>query len=163
VDNDIPLTTREFFKLKDHSPEHLREALEAVGLLSTSDHLTNVKKHIIDNKLGNLSGGELQRVTIAWSLLGNPDVLLFDEPTAGVDVVGEETIYSMLERLKEKRNMTIILISHELEIVRKFTTQVLCLNKERVCFGAPNTVLNEETVDKLFGEEMHYYHHKHKH
>jgi zinc transport system ATP-binding protein len=58
--------------------------------------------------------------------------------------------------------MTILLISHELEIVRKYTTTVLCLNKEQVCYGPPSLVLNEKTIDKLFGEEMHYYHHKHK-
>jgi zinc transport system ATP-binding protein len=162
IDNELPITTREFLKLKTNSDEKIREALESVGLMGGGTHVKNVKEHILNNRLGDLSGGELQRAVIAWSLLGSPEVLLFDEPTAGVDVVGEETIYSLLQKLKETHGMTILLISHELEIVRKYTTTVLCLNKERVCYGPPSLVLNEKTIDKLFGEEMHYYHHKHK-
>jgi zinc transport system ATP-binding protein len=162
IDSDLPITTKEFLKLKTNSSEKINEALESVGLKNSDVHKNGVKKHILNNRLGDLSGGELQRAVIAWSLLGNPDVLLFDEPTAGVDVVGEETIYSLLQKLKETHGMTILLISHELEIVRKYTTTVLCLNKEQVCYGPPSLVLNEKTIDKLFGEEMHYYHHKHK-
>ena len=162
IDSELPITTKEFLKLKTGSNEKIREVLESVGLESRDAHVKNVKEHILNNRLGDLSGGELQRAVIAWSLLGNPEVLLFDEPTAGVDVVGEETIYSLLQKLKETHGMTILLISHELEIVRKYTTTVLCLNKEQVCYGPPSLVLNERTIDKLFGEEMHYYHHKHK-
>jgi len=162
IDSELPITTQEFLKLKTNSEEKIREVLESVGLKNSDAHVKNVKEHILDNRLGDLSGGELQRAVIAWSLLGNPEVLLFDEPTAGVDVVGEETIYSLLQKLKETHGMTILLISHELEIVRKYTTTVLCLNKEQVCYGPPSLVLNEKTIDKLFGEEMHYYHHKHK-
>jgi zinc transport system ATP-binding protein len=162
VDADLPMTAGEFLKLKVDSEEKIYKILESVGLKSSTSHIEDVKRHILGNRLGDLSGGELQRVMIAWSLLGEPNVLLFDEPTAGVDVAGEETIYSLLEKLKSERKMTIILISHELDIVRKYTSEVMCLNREKVCYGSPSLVLNEETIDKLFGEEMHYYHHKHK-
>lgn len=161
IDSDLPITAKEFLQLKSGDDKKIHKALDLVGLGSRNPHVKNVDKHIMNNRLGDLSGGELQRVVIAWSLLGDPQVLLFDEPTAGVDVVGEETIYSLLQKLKETRGMTILLISHELEIVRKYTTTVLCLNKEKVCYGPPSLVLNEQTIDKLFGEEMHYYHHKH--
>lgn len=162
LENDVPLTTYEFLELKQKKDREIREVLEAVGLSGKGKSQKEMEKHILHNKLGNLSGGELQRVLIAWSLLGNPDVLLYDEPTSGVDVAGEETVYTMLEQLKKTRGLTIILISHEIEIVRHFTTTVLCLNKEKVCYGPPREVITQKTIDRLFGEETNYYGHDHK-
>ena len=163
VDADLPLTTEEFFKLKNASGTEINQALESVGLLERVGHIQNPKKHILKNLLGELSGGELQRVIIAWALIGNPDVLLFDEPTSGVDVVGEETIYESLNRLKNKTGMTIVLISHEIEIVRKHTDIVLCLNKEKVCYGPPKEVFTKSTLNSLFGTGVSVYHHEHHH
>lgn len=162
IDQDIPLTTREFLGIKQKNREEIMNILEAVGLNGDEAQSKDFEKHILDNKLGNLSGGELQRVLIAWSLLGNPDVLLYDEPTSGVDIAGEETVYTMLEKLKKARNMTVIFISHEIEIVRHFTTTVLCLNKEKVCHGPPREVITQKTIEKLFGEEANFYGHDHK-
>jgi zinc transport system ATP-binding protein len=162
IENDVPLTTKEFFNIKQKDTTKIINVLEAVGLSGKSTELKDTEKHILNNKLGNLSGGELQRVLIAWSLLGDPDILLYDEPTSGVDIAGEETVYTMLEKLKKDRGLTIILISHEIEIVRHFTTTVLCLNKEKVCYGAPQEVITQKTIDKLFGEEVGFYGHNHK-
>ncbi len=164
VDNDVPLTAKEFFQMKEKGLHKIREVLHSVGIFG-EDRGESAQSHILNNRLGDLSGGELQRVLIAWALLGQPDVLLFDEPTAGVDFVGEETVYSLLERLKKEHHLTIMLISHEIDIIRGFSTKVLCLNKERICFGSPREAINQETIDKLFGEEVHLYHHNdaHKH
>lgn len=162
IDQDIPLTTWEFLGIKQKNREEIMNILEAVGLKGDTTQSKDFEKHILNNKLGNLSGGELQRVLIAWSLLGNPDVLLYDEPTSGVDIAGEETVYTMLEKLKKARNMTVIFISHEIEIVRHFTTTVLCLNKEKVCHGPPREVITQKTIEKLFGEETNFYGHDHK-
>jgi len=162
VDKDVPLTTYEFFNLKEKNRSRIKEAMAAVGLTEAVNHEHNVEKHILQNRLGVLSGGELQRVLIAWALLGDPDILLFDEPTSGVDIVGEETIYVMLDRLKVAKNMTILLISHELEIVYEHATKVVCINKERVCFGPPRKVLTKESIEALYGEEVGYYGHEHR-
>lgn len=162
IEPDLPLTTREFFETKEKSRSKIAEALETVGI-TKEGNVHSSQNHILQNKLGNLSGGEIQRVLIAWSLLGNPDVLLFDEPTSGVDVVGEETIYSLLQKLKEKKGLTILLISHELEIVYKYATNVICINKEKVCYGPPKLVLDKKTLDRLFGEEVGVYKHEHHH
>lgn len=160
VDKDVPLTTYEFFALKEKNKSKIKEALENVGLTSSKNHEGSIEKHILENRLGILSGGELQRVLIAWALLGNPDILLFDEPTAGVDIGAEENIYMMLDRLKKSKNMTILLISHELEIVYKHANKVVCVNKEKVCYGPPHIALTEESLEKLFGEEIGFYHHE---
>lgn len=148
VYRDLPLTTKDFFNLKKTSLKEIKQTLEKVGL-----------EHVLDEKLGVLSGGELQRVLIAWALLGDPQVLLFDEPTAGIDISGEETIYSLLHRLQNQKNLTILLISHELQVVYKYATNVLCLNKEEVCFGPPKQVLDKDSLAKIFGNNVGLYQH----
>jgi zinc transport system ATP-binding protein len=155
IEEDLPISTYEFFSLKSKSKQDIMQALKSVGLAQNENH-------ILLNKLGMLSGGELQRVLIAWALLDNPDVILFDEPTSGVDMAGEETVYALLARLQKEKNLTILLISHEVEIMRKITSKVLCLNKEKVCFG-PAKTLDKKVIDKLFGEEVNFYEHTHKH
>jgi zinc transport system ATP-binding protein len=163
IGSDLPLNTLEFLTIKDKRRKNIVDALYSVGLNDKNSYIDNFEKHILQSKLGNLSGGELQRVLIAWSLLGDPDVLLFDEPTSGVDFAGEETVYTMLDHLKKERDLTILLISHELEIVHKFTDNVLCLNKESICYGPPEEIMTKEVIDKLFKEEVHLYKHHHDH
>jgi len=153
VQKDLPLTVQEFLKLKEKSLVNIEKALNSVGIKKTG---------ILKNRLGDLSGGEIQRVLIANALLGNPQVLLFDEPTSGVDIAGEETIYGLIERLKKEADLTIIFISHELDIVYRHATDVLCLNKEKICFGKPREVIDKETLSKMYGEDVKVYqHHEH--
>ena len=161
VPKDLPLTTLEFLKLKERSEKEIYRALSQVGFRENKPHEGHLKEHVLKSKLGVLSGGEVQRVLIAFALLGHPDVLLFDEPTSGVDISAEETIYSLLHELQEKENLTIILISHELQIVFKYATNVICLNKEKVCFGPPKQVLDKESLEKLYGGDVSLYPHQH--
>jgi zinc transport system ATP-binding protein len=155
VGADIPLTTAEFFNLKNAHPQEIHRVLTSVGFDLTRDH-------ILRQKLGTLSGGQLQRVLIAWALIGHPGVLLFDEPTTGVDISAEESIYSLLRRLQQEENLTILLISHELQVVYRYATNVLCLNKEGLCFGPPKKALTPATLTQLFGENTSIYHHQHQ-
>ena len=158
VAKDLPLTVNEFLHFKENSHDKVDEAIKSVGFLNESEHLHNDKR-VLGTRLGDLSGGELQRVLIAYAILDNPNVLLFDEPTAGVDVSGEETIYDLMHKLQEKDDLTIIFISHELQVVNHYANNVLCLNKENISFGSPMDVVNKETLAKLYGEEVHL--HKH--
>lgn len=150
VPKDLPLTVLEFLKLKESKTSIIEKELDSVGIK---------KIGILKNRLGDLSGGEMQRVLIANALLGKPQVLLFDEPTSGVDIAGEETIYGLIERLKKEVDLTIIFISHELDIVYKHATDVLCLNKEKICFGKPHEVIDKETLAKMYGEDVKVYKH----
>lgn len=151
VAGDIPLTTQEFFKLKGANKDEIKRVLSAVA----------ISEKILRHKLGALSGGELQRVLIAFALIGKPDVLLFDEPTAGIDVVAEETIYSLLRKLQAEVDLTIFLISHEIQIVYKYANNVICLNKEKVYFGPPGELLNRKNLARLYGEDVDIFHHEH--
>lgn len=163
VERNLPLTVREFLQLKPgkaSGAECLR-ALEAVGIKTGPAAEHHLEHHILNRPLGILSGGEFQRVLIAWALIGRPAVLLFDEPTAGVDTSGEETIYKLLHQLQERDRLTIILISHDLHIVYKYANQVLCLNKTLVCSGPPKEVLSSDSLTKLYGQEAALYDHPH--
>lgn len=131
LERDMPLTVREFLKLKSADFKH---ALEAVG----------IHEHILDHSLGVISGGELQRVLIAWAMLGNPNVLLFDEPTAGIDLKGEETIYALLKKLHNSHELTVLLISHDMNVVTQYTNNVLCLDTQMVCFGETQATLHSQ-------------------
>ena len=166
IDKDLPLTVNEFLQFKENNRKKISEVLGSVGFLKEATHLHNDTR-VLGTRLGDLSGGELQRVLIAYALLGNPNVLLFDEPTAGVDIAGEETVYSLIHKLQANEDLTIIFISHELEIVYQYAATVLCLNKEKICYGPPKEVIDKSSLMKMYGEEVHLYKHHdlndHKH
>jgi zinc transport system ATP-binding protein len=167
IAKDLPLTVNEFLHFKEAGQEKIYEVIKSVGFLEKAEHLHNDKR-VLNTRLGDLSGGELQRVLIAYALLGNPNVLLFDEPTAGVDVTGEETIYDLMHKLQAAEDLTIIFISHELQVVNHYANNVLCLNKEKICFGPPLEVVDKTTLAKLYGEDVHLHkhletHHFHEH
>lgn len=148
---DIPLSVKDFLKLKKSSEKEIEEILNSVGL----------KENLLNKKIGDLSSGQFQRILIAWSLIENPQILLFDEPTTGIDIEGEETVYRLLARLKRDRELTVLLVTHDLSVVYTFSNHVICLNKQPICYGFPREVLTPENLQKLYGEEVKYYRHKH--
>jgi zinc transport system ATP-binding protein len=148
---DIPLSVNDFFKLKKSSEKETKAILDSVGF----------REDFLKKKIGDLSSGQFQRILIAWALIRNPQVLLFDEPTTGIDISGEETVYNLLARLKQERSLTMLLVTHDLSVVYKFSTDVICLNKHLICYGPPQEVLTLESLRELFGEEVKYYQHKH--
>lgn len=153
VDKDLPLSVREFLMFKKANRRTVSEVLNAVGITNPT---------LLNQRLGTLSGGQLQRVMIAWSLLDHPNVLLYDEPTTGIDAGGEETIYALLKRLQDEREMAIILVSHDLNMVYRYATKVVCINGRMVCFGPPRDVLDSEALEHLYGHEAGLYEHHHK-
>lgn len=156
ADRNLPVTVREFFLLKSvrfWNPEksyieHLDHELDLVA----------VKRDILNKSLGELSGGQLQRLLVAWAMVNHPDVLLLDEPTAGVDIGYKETIYQIMHRLQQERGTTVLLISHDLNIVYRYAQQVICVNKTLTCQGIPTEVLNQEELSKVYGESGFYHH-----
>jgi zinc transport system ATP-binding protein len=140
---DIPISVKEFLSYgKDADVEG---ALLAVRLNDKS----------IQNKtLGVLSGGQLRRVLIAWAIIDNPNVLLFDEPTVGVDVGGEESIFGMLNELKQKRGITMLLITHDIHLVKEYTNQLLGLNKCLTFFGDSQQIAEPALQQKIYGETI---------
>ncbi len=152
LERNLPITVKDFFTLNKRTPFNLDLYKETLGLV-------DLPKTFLKKKFSELSSGEFQRALIAWALIGKPNLLLFDEPTASVDIEGQELIYELLHRLEETRGITLILISHDLTVVYRYATKVLCLNHSQTCFGYPKDVLTTESLEKLYGGSKKFYQH----
>jgi len=146
-----PLTLEEFFDFKKVSRDKIPRMLTLVGL----------DPKILERNFNTLSSGQFQRMLIAWGLIDEPDVLLFDEPTSGIDLGGQETIYSLLRKFWEEHRFTILLITHDLNVVWKHADNVLCLNKSYSCYGRPTEMITPSQLEKLYGTGVEYYRHSH--
>jgi zinc transport system ATP-binding protein len=119
-----------------------------------------VNAELLDSGIGMISGGQFQKVLIACSLLGDPEVLLFDEPTASLDELEQDRIYELLDRLQAERGLTVLLVSHDLSVVHRTADAVLCLSRATTCFGPPEDVLTPEILEAAYGAPQHYYRHR---
>lgn len=144
IGKDIPLTVEEFLEFKESDMGKVINVLEEVGLGEKGSHEVHRGKRLLKTRLGALSGGELQRILIVFALLGEAKVLLLDEPTSGVDISGEETIYTLITKLQKEKDLTIIFISHEPGIVSKYANKVFSLNREKIYFGPKEKVIDKK-------------------
>jgi ABC-type Mn2+/Zn2+ transport system ATPase subunit len=141
--SDIPMSVREFLSIG--GDVDLEKALGKVRLMDMS---------ILNKRLGTLSGGQLRRVLIAWALNDNPNVLLLDEPTTGVDMDSEEPIYLMLNEIKKAQKITIFLITHNIHIVQEYADDLLALNK-CVTFCGPSAEIGKPEIQRqIYGETV---------
>ncbi len=117
----------------------------------------------------SLSEGELKRVLLARTTLGNPDLIVLDEPTSGVDVTGEIRMYELIGELRTQLQCAVLLVSHDLHLVMSQTDQVLCLNQHLCCSGLPESVSRHPEYLALFGKSaadsiaIYTHHHDHVH
>lgn len=115
----------------------------------------------------SLSEGELKRVLLARTTLGNPDLIVLDEPTAGVDVTGEVKMYELIGEFRNRLQCAVLMVSHDLHLVMSKTDQVLCLNQHLCCSGLPESVAQHPEYQALFGqyagESLAVYSHHHDH
>lgn len=142
--SDIPISVREFLSIGKNKCD----PMSALQLVKLSD----VK--LLDKRLGVLSGGELRRVLIAWALIDDPNVLLLDEPTNGVDVGSEEPIFLMLDGVKKNKEITILLITHDIHIVQEYSDYLLALNKCVTFLGKSAEIASAATQQTIYGEPV---------
>ena len=157
VDRAMPMTVTRFLTLGvGAAREAVDITLKEVGAERTRDQ-----------QLASLSGGETQRVLIARALLRNPNLLVLDEPASAVDYAGEAELYELIGRLKDSRNLGVLLVSHDLHVVMARSDRVLCLNGHICCSGRPEAVAKSAEYVRLFGPEaanaLAVYHHNHDH
>lgn len=107
---------------------------------------------LINKRVGNLSGGELQRVLLSIAITPLPNLLILDEPVSGIDLNGTKEFYQILTMLKQKYDMSIVLVSHDLGLVKKFADKVILIDKEIKCMGTPEEVFNNKEFINRFGE-----------
>ena len=117
-----------------------RECLRAAGA-----------EEFAPKRFSELSGGQKQRVLIARALATRPDVLVLDEPTAGVDAEATHTVLEFISRTREERQITVLLVTHDFAAIRHHAQQVLWLHQGRVLQGAPDELLNSERIAEIFG------------
>ena len=153
ADRQLPLRLRDLLEAKA-AVLKLRGA--ELGRVSSEVGLT---EELLDTSIGHLSGGQFQKALIAFALLGQPNVLLFDEPTASLDELTEERIYELLHSLQRDKGMTLILVSHDLSVVYRYANMVLCLSKGKPCMGPPKEILTPEMLEDLYSAPPKYYRH----
>lgn len=107
---------------------------------------------LIDKQVCNLSGGELQRVLLSMAVMDEPNLLLLDEPVSGIDQNGMEIFYKRMEYLKEHFDLAVILISHDLDYVKKYADHVVLLDERILAQGTPKEVYGSEAFRKTFAE-----------
>ena len=157
VDWTLPLRVHDFMVLTQNlKDEEINKALTLTGVL-------NLK----NKNLGNLSGGEFQRVLLARAISKKPELLVLDEPVQGVDFTGEIALYKLIKEISDKLNCGILLISHDLHTVMSATDHVVCLNGHVCCSGSPIDVAKNNEYKALFGDQasqiLSRYEHKHDH
>lgn len=152
----VPISVQEFLLLNKG----------AVDYNLSKIMFANDIKSILTKQITDLSGGELQRVLFSRALMGDPDLLILDEPIQGLDVNGQKEFYSMIDRVRSEFKKSIIMISHDLYTVMSSSDSVMCLNQTVHCSGKPHGIKSEKSYKDLFkldgAEVISTYAHKHK-
>jgi zinc transport system ATP-binding protein len=159
LDATLPLTVRRFLSLGGPVPVGQRQdVLDEVGISA-----------LINRPMQALSGGETQRVLLARALLRNPDLLVMDEPAQGLDIHGQDELMGLIEDTRQRRECSILMVSHDLHVVMAATDRVVCLNHHICCTGHPMDVEIDPGYVALFGERTvghlatYRHHHDHVH
>jgi zinc transport system ATP-binding protein len=153
IERDLPITGGDFLRAK--AVVSRASGADVANVLG----LVGLKPESVGKPIGALSGGQFQRLLVAAALIGHPTVLLLDEPTAGVDEPGQDSINHTLDRLRDERGLTILFISHDLSVVFRCATHVLCLSRGHACFGTPRNVLTPQLLQELCGAPIAFHIH----
>jgi len=155
-DREFPITVQEFLNLARASANpkaSIRQKVEEVGLTPL----------VLRKRIGQLSGGQLQRVLVAQAILNDPAILFLDEPSTGIDAVGEAALYDVIQHLNHDHGTTVLMVSHDISMVDELVDQVLCLNKRLLCTGSPKQALTEKHLSELYHTRAAPFHHSHGH
>lgn len=157
-DMTLPLTGREFLRMPlQRLPRAQRQPAFEWAQQTFQLH------GFLEQPLGTCSGGQLKRLLLARAMMHQPRLLLMDEPEAGVDASGTQTLYNLLARLVDEQQLTALIISHELNIVSQVAHQVICLNRRLFGIGSPTHILTQATMLQLYGPSTALFHHQHPH
>ncbi|HET8533682.1 MAG TPA: metal ABC transporter ATP-binding protein [Methylomirabilota bacterium] len=162
LDPALPVTVREvvatgllpslglFGRLGAAARQRIDEVLGQVGM---ADHAAT--------RIGALSTGQQQRVLIARALVSKPELLILDEPTGGVDPEAQTSFYALLHHLNRERDVTLILVSHDIGVVAKEVTKLACLNRRMIFHGRPGDFLSDAALTALYGPAVRVVSHEH--
>ena len=157
TDPHFPMTVKEVVAMGRYSrlgllhfptkkdAEKVQKALEQVEMWEFRDRL-----------IGDLSGGQKQRVFIARALAGEPEIIVLDEPTAGVDVKTQKQFYELLQKLNKELSLTLVLVSHELDVIEHEATEIAYINGSLIYYGAADKFVHSEYFEKLTEKGDHH-------
>lgn len=152
---DFPATVEEVVKsnlysrvglmgrIKKKHMEKVYEVLDLVGMLDYKDRL-----------VGKLSGGQQQRVFIAKALVSNPEILFMDEPTTGIDANSEKDFYSLMNNLNKDKNITLVMVTHDIGAVNKNVNRIVCLSRGRVHEHDCSNGFDENSLSKIYSHDV---------
>ncbi len=159
LDATLPLSVARFLTLGGRAPRpRLLELMTEVGVAN-----------VLDSQVADISGGELHRVLLARALLRKPDLLVLDEPLAGVDVAGQSELYRLIADIRDRYACGVLMVSHDLHVVMAATDKVVCINHHVCCTGRPESVTRHPEFVALFGSHVaeglavYSHHHDHQH
>ena len=157
VDPTLPITVRRLMNLtQQNSEREIDEILEQLNILN-----------LANNSLQTLSGGEFQRALFARALLRKPNLLILDEPSQGLDIMGESKLYNQIVEIRDQLSCGILLVCHDLHLVMAKADTVVCINSHICCKGVPERIVGDDEFLKLFGRNVQsshaFYPHQHDH
>ena len=156
LDRTMPVTVGRFLCMPHHyAPAAVDEALARVGA-----------EGLLDRQMTAISGGQFQRVLLARAILAEPDVLVLDEPTRGLDQPAIASFYELIAHLRRSLGCAVLMVSHELHVVMRASDRVICLNGHVCCQGTPTVVSENAEYRALFGVDLGalaFYEHQHDH
>jgi zinc transport system ATP-binding protein len=158
INQGFPATVEEIVSLgvlgRKTNKDVIISALKIVGLREQKD-----------KRIGELSGGQQQRVLIAKALVNEPELLILDEPTTGIDLETQDRFYTLLRKLNSERNITIILASHDLDAINRLANKVACVNRKMSFHGDAREFFGNEQLLKSYSEssmQAHMHSHSYK-
>lgn len=157
IDATLPMTAERFLHLpKRRGDKELAEVCRRSGI-----------DGLLSRQMRDLSGGQFQRVLLARALMDEPDLLILDEPTQGLDQPGEAAFYQLLDELRSEKGVAVFMVSHDLHVVMSASDRVICLNHHVCCEGTPTVVRDAPEYRALFGHgtggALALYQHEHSH
>jgi zinc transport system ATP-binding protein len=164
IEANLPLTVYDLFGMTLQ-----RRPLFLGATRKTRERMTHLLERVnalnlLHKPVEKLSGGELQRVLLALAMEPHPELLLLDEPAAGIDFKEGEKFYDLIANLNRQTGATILLVSHDTHVVDRMADHVLCLKDGRIaCQGHPREIINEKMLEQIFGSTKGFYEHHHPH
>jgi len=145
IDASFPMTVNGVVSMGRYAKKGLFRFLDHGDKEKVNRALKEVEMENYQNRLiGDLSGGQQQRVFLARALAGEPEVIVLDEPTSGVDIKAQEQFYTLLRKLNQEKHLTLILVSHDLDTVEREASELICLNRSVVYCGSPKEFRTHE-------------------
>lgn len=163
IESNMPLTVRDLLGLAmQRRPIFFGFSSTLRAQMAAMLHEVGANEALLDKPMEKISGGEQQRVLLALAMQPAPELLLLDEPAAGIDFKDQEKFYDLIGRLNRERGTTIVLVSHDVSMVSKHAQQVLCIRDGRVhCQGPAHEISTPGALQEIFGKDQSIFVHEH--